>query len=457
MSDNGILSPAWAGTGAGPLLDDTAWVRAMLDVEVALARAQAKLGVIPDSAVAAIAAAAVPGRIDPVALADGVHATANPVVALVGELTGAVRAIDRDAAEYVHRGSTSQDIIDSAAMLLCRRVLTRVETDLGRTATALARLADVHRRTPMAARTLTQHAVPTTFGVKAATWLHGVLDGLDRLRRVRDAGLPASLGGAAGTLAAYDEYAAMAGAGPDATSLSDVFAAELGLAAPLLPWHGVRTPYADVAAVLCVVSGVLGKFAADVLVLSRTEIAEVAEPAAAGRGASSAMPQKRNPVLATMIATAARQVPPAALVLYQSMVAEDERSSGAWHAEWQPLRDGLRMVAGAARNAADLADGLTVDPARMRANLAMTGGAVVSERLSARLAPLLGKQSSKKALTAALARHGGSPGDLAEALAALVPDGPSVEDLRNWLDPAGYTGAADRIVDRALRRHRETA
>ncbi|MET8044418.1 adenylosuccinate lyase family protein [Micromonospora sp. NPDC005215] len=456
MSDDSILSPAWAGTDVGVHLNDTAWIRAMLDVEIALARAQAKLGVIPAPAVTAITAAAVPENIDLEAIAEGVHATANPVVALVSELTRAVRAIDPDAAEYVHRGSTSQDIVDSAAMLVCQRVLTHVEIDLSRTARALATLAEKHRLTPMAGRTLTQHAVPTTFGLKAATWRHGVLDGLQRSQHVRTSGLLASLGGAAGTLAAYDEYATMAGADSDSLSLSAVFAAELGLTESRLPWHGVRTPYADVAAVLCVVSGVLGKFAADVLVLSRTEIAEVAEPAADGRGASSAMPQKRNPVLATMIATAARQIPPTALILFQSMVAEDERSSGAWHAEWQPLRDCLRMVAGAARNAADLAEGLTVDPDRMRANLAMTGGAVVAERLSARFAPLLGKSSSKKALTIAVAEHADSAADLTAALAALAPGGPTNDDLRNWLDPDGYIGAAGKLVDEALQRHRDT-
>ena len=353
--DYGILAPAWAATGAADLVDDNALLTAMLDTEVALAEAQAELGVIPAGAAVAIRAAAVPAHIDLAVVAAGVRETANPVVAFVEQFTAAVRSVDASAAEYVHRGSTSQDILDTALTLLCAATLDRIANDLLACADSLAGHAERHRDTPMAGRTLTQHAVPVTFGLKAATWLHLVLDAVQRVRRTR-AALPVSLGGAAGTLAAYHQYALDTTDPAGATlRLPALVASRLGLAEPVLPWHGVRTPLADVAASLMVTTGALGKLAADVLVLSRTEIGEVTEEQAPGRGASSAMPQKHNPVFSTLVATAARQLPPIALVLFGSMAVEDERSSGGWHAEWQPLRECLRIGAGAAANAARLA------------------------------------------------------------------------------------------------------
>jgi 3-carboxy-cis,cis-muconate cycloisomerase len=456
--ETGLLSPGWADTGANEMLGDRAWVQAMLDVEVALAGAQAELGVIPQAAADVIARAAHAECIDLHALAAGVRATANPVVELVIQFTAAVSALDDDATNYVHRGSTSQDILDSAMMLLCHRAFTQIVDNLDRCAAALARLVREHRLTVMAGRTLTQHAVPTTFGWKAATWLQLVLDAAQRLRRVLDTGLPASLGGAAGTLSAYHEFAVLAGVSDgDGIDLIAPFASRLGLSEPLVPWHGIRTPLADVASGLCVLAGALGKVAVDVQVLTRTEIGEVAEPAAPGRGASSAMPQKHNPVLATMIAVVARQLPLEAIVLFQSMVAEDERSAGAWHAEWQPLRECLRLAIGASTNAAELAEGLVVFPERMRANLALTGGAVVSERINAVLAPDLGKAAAKRLLTQATDEAARSGADLAEVITRLLAGHGhqmSLAGTRELLDPARYTGAAALLADRVLAHYR---
>ncbi|WP_290057129.1 lyase family protein [Amycolatopsis solani] len=434
-----LLAAAWAGTGAGELVDDHALLTAMLATEVALAEAQAELGVIPEPAAKAIRAAAVPEHIDPVAVVAGVRETANPVVAFVAALTAAV---DESAAEYVHRGSTSQDVLDTALMLLCAATLDRVEADLLATADSLAGQVRAHRDTPMAGRTLTQHAVPVTFGLKASTWLHGVLDALARVRRTR-AALPVSLGGAAGTLAAYEEYAALSRESA-ALELPELVAEKLGLAPQVAPWHGIRTPVADVASALLVTTGVLGKLAADVLVLSRTEIGEVTEERAPGRGASSAMPQKHNPVFATLVATAARQLPPLAVVLFQSMTAEDERSSGGWHAEWQPLRECLRTTAGAAANAARLAASLHVSPEAMAANLRLTRGAIVSARVNAVLAPVLGKGAAKRLLAAAAAEAERTGADLVDVLDVDVP-----ADL---LEPAGYLGLSGPLADRALAR-----
>jgi 3-carboxy-cis,cis-muconate cycloisomerase len=462
-ADSGLLSPGWADTGIDAELSDTAWVQAMLDVEVALAGAQAETGVVPGWAADAVAAAARADRLDLPGLVAGVHSTANPVVVLVNQLTRAVREDNPAAADHVHRGSTSQDILDSAAMLVCARVLRRVRGDLLRSAGALARLAGEHAATPMVGRTLTQHAVPVTFGLRAAGWLQLVLDAVERVERLLADGLPASLGGAAGTLAAYGEYAAMAGAASRAEGGMDLvapFAARLGLAEPLFPWHQVRTPVADVASAVTFVTAALGKIAVDVQVLTRTEIGEVSEPAEPQRGASSAMPQKHNPVLATAVATAARQVPVYALVLHQSVIAEDERSAGAWHAEWQPLRECLRLCAGAAVNAAELTGGLVVHPRRMLENLAMTGGAVVSERLSAALAPVLGKAAAKKTLTAATEEAERTGADLADVLDRLLQDcqdRPDHAALKELADPLRYTGSASALVERVLDRYRRRA
>ncbi len=381
------------------------------------------------------------------------------------DLTALVAATAPDAADYVHRGSTSQDILDTGAMLVAARSLALLSADLRRIAAALAHLAAEHRDTPMPGRTLTQHAVPTTFGLKAAGWLQLVLDAERRVRRVAREGLPVQLGGAAGTLAGYLEYAwpedraAEPGfAAAYVSVLVTAFADETGLAEPVLPWHTLRTPVADLAAVLAFVTGALGKIAVDVLSMAGTETGEVVEPAAVGRGASSAMPHKRNPVLATQIRAAALQVPLLAAGLAQCMLAEDERPAGAWHAEWQPLRECLRLAGGATATAVELVEGLVVRPDRMRANLALTGSLVVSERVAAVLAPALGKAAAKAVLTEASARAAAENRPLGDILASApeLAGRWSAEELAELLDPERYLGAARPLVDRALR-HYEAA
>ncbi|ALG08566.1 class-II fumarase/aspartase family protein [Kibdelosporangium phytohabitans] len=455
-TDSGLLAPTWAGSPAEDEVTDEAFLRAMLETEAALARAQASLGLVPEYAAKAISDAAERAQLNLVALARQGRAAANPVVALVPAFTAMIAADNPDAAEFVHRGSTSQDILDSACMLVADRTLRLVTGDLERTARAFAALARTHRDTLQAGRTLTQHAVPVTFGLKAATWLQLALDALVRVRSVA---LPAELGGAAGTLAAYGEYAALDGPDRSGLPLGGVelmapFAAELGLAEPVLSWHTARTPIADLGAVLQFVTGALGKFALDVQTLSRPEIGEVSEPSAPGRGASSAMPQKCNPVLATLVVTAARQVPAHALVLAQSMLAEDERPGGAWHAEWQPLREALRLTGGAAHLAAELAEGLRVHPDRMLANVRLTDGAIVAERLNVALAPALGKATAKRVLTEASLMAAASGKPLADVLTerADLVGVITAEQLTDLLDPARYVGAAGPLIDRVLSR-----
>ncbi|MEU9332620.1 3-carboxy-cis,cis-muconate cycloisomerase [Streptomyces sp. NPDC048290] len=421
-----MLAPGWTGSPAATTTGDTAYLQALLDAEAALTRAQAALGLAPAEAATAVTAAADAARFDPASLAHRARGGGNPVIPLVAELTAAVGP---EHGPYVHRGATSQDILDSAAMLVAVRTLGPVLADLDRSAAALARLAATHRDTALPARTLTQHAVPTTFGLKAAGWRSLVLDARDRLTAVRDA-LPAQLGGAAGTLAAFGAYGAA-----DPVALPAAYARELGLRAPELPWHTLRTPVADLAGALAFTAGALGKLGVDVLTLSRTEIAEVTE---GGGGGSSAMPHKSNPVRSTLIVAAARRAPQLAATLYGSLVAEDERPAGAWHAEWEPLRDLLRLTGGAARDAAELTAGLRVRADAMRAHLALTGGAIVSERLSAELSATLGRAAAKELLTRLAAE--GRP--LAEA--------PELADAD--LDPAHYTGSAGALTDRALER-----
>lgn len=455
VSAGGLLDPAWAGTGLDSLLDDRAVLAALVDTEIALARAQADLGVIPAAAAEAIAECADAEALDAPAVAAGVRVTANPIVGFVAQLATHVESHRPGIGDYVHRGSTSQDVLDTALMVLAHRALGAILADLDRVASALADLAVGHRDTPMAARTLTQQAVPTTFGVKVAGWRHGVLGARARVDRVRGE-LPVSVAGAAGTLAAYAEFARLAGVADPAGSaleLPDRLAAHLGLAPQRFPWHGVRLPMLDLAAALAATTGVLGKVAADVLVMARTEVAEVSERAAPGRGGSSAMPQKQNPVYATLVATAARQLPPLAMVLMQSMVAEDERSSGAWHAEWGCLRQALAVTGGAAANAAELVTGLAVHPDAMLANLRRTGGAVTSERLGAVLADRLGTRAAKDLLAEATKVAGTTPGALAaEITARLGAGGHAVPaDLDALVDPTRYTGVAGLLVDVQLR------
>ncbi|MFD5303886.1 3-carboxy-cis,cis-muconate cycloisomerase [Streptomyces rochei] len=436
--DAGLLAPGWAGSPAADATDDRALVRALLDAEAALTRAQAGLGLAPEEAARAVTEAADPARYDASSLAERARGGGNPVIPLVADLT---KAVGEEHGPYVHRGATSQDILDSALMLVAARTLEPLLADLGRTERALARLAAEHRDTAMPGRTLTQHAVPTTFGLKAAGWRALVLDARDRTAAVRSA-LPAQLGGAAGTLAAFGAYGA-----PDPLALPAAYARELGLCAPLLPWHTLRTPVADLAGCLAFAAGALGKIAADVLTLSRTEIGELAEGSGGG---SSAMPHKANPVRSTLIAAAARRAPQLAATLYGSLAAEDERPAGAWHAEWEPLRDLLRLTGGAARDAAELTEGLQVRPEAMREHLALTHGLIVSERLSAELAPVLGRARAKALLTELAGRTYTEDRSLAELLAE-VPELKGL-DLTALTDPARYTGSAGALTDRALER-----
>jgi 3-carboxy-cis,cis-muconate cycloisomerase len=411
-------------------VSDRAWLEGMLDAEAALAKAGAALGVVPEDAARRIVDACRAELYEPARLADAGRAVGNPAEPLVRELREAVGA---DAADYVHLGATSQDIVDTAAMLVSRRAATLVLAELDRLAAGCAELARAHRSTPMAARTLLQQAVPTTFGLKAAGWLVSVLDARRGLGLVRDERLAAQLGGAAGTLAAL---------GDDALELARLYAQELGLAEPLLPWHSQRQRVAELGAALGIAAGVAAKVGRDLVLLAQTEVGEVAE---AATGGSSTMPQKRNPVRSTLSVACARLASAHAGVLLGELAHEHERGVGGWHAEWEALSGALAFAGGAAAAAADAVTGLDVDAERMRANLEASGGLVLAERISFALTPRLGREQGHAVVAeAAQARS------FREALLADERVGLSGDELDALLDPTGYLGAAEEVVDRAL-------
>jgi 3-carboxy-cis,cis-muconate cycloisomerase len=444
----GLLRPLFAGSRADPELTDRAFLRAMLDAERALAAASARAGVVPEGAAAAIAGACQADRFDPDDLGRRAEAAGNPVVPLVRDLTQAVEGeAGPEAARWVHHGATSQDIMDTAASLVANRALAPILDDLGAAAGACARLAETHRDTVMAGRTLGQQALPTTFGLKAAGWLVALEEaaaGLDRVRRER---LAAQLGGAAGTLASL---------GPEATEVVRAYAAELGLAQPTLPWHTNRTRVAELAGALGTAAGALGKLALDVTLLAQTEVGEVTEAGGEGRGGSSTLPHKRNPVTAVLVTAAARRVPGLVATLLAAMTQEQERATGAWHAEWETQAELLRLVGGAAARTRDLLGGLEVHPERMRANLEATGGLLLAERVAGALADALGRAGAQELVR----RRSREAADSGRPLRAVLLADPALREhldeaaVDRLLDPAGYLGSAGPLVDRALAAHR---
>lgn len=448
--DEGLLSPVTVGHDSA--VTDAAVMGALVAAEVALTRAWAAIGVAPEAAATEISTALGwqgPGRpCEPAGLdRDAVRiasiAGGNPVIPLVGRLRDLVAV---DARTWVHRGATSQDILDSALMLVARRAGLRVLTTLRAIEVRLAGFAVVHRDDVVAARTLTQHAVPTTVGARAAGWLRGVTRARVRLADAVTA-LPAQLGGAGGTLASFTEIAS-----PElAQALPAAYAAELGLAAPDAPWHVNRWPITELGDALVQAIDALGKLAGDVATLSRTEIGELAEGTGGG---SSAMPQKQNPAASVLVRSAALRAPNLAATLHlAAALAADERPDGAWHAEWPTLRELLRLALGATATASGIVEGLRVDAEAGAHVLAATGGLIVAERLSLVLTPVLGKDEVGR-----IVGEAGRGGDLAalvrEALEHAVDRVPGAahpaDDVEALLDPANYTGLAGVLVDRAV-------
>ena len=442
MPSEALFLPILVPEEVRDAVSERAWLEAMLASERALARAEARVGVIPAEAADAIAAACDPERFDVAQLAEEGRRVANPVEPLVRALV----AEAGEAGRWVHWGATSQDVLDTASMLVARGALDVILGELEGVADGCAALAEAHRTTPMAARTVLQQAVPTTFGLVAAGWLTSILDVRARLEAVRDERLAAQLGGAGGTLAAL---------GADGLAVARTFAEEVGLPEAPLPWHALRVRVAELGAALDVAAGALGKVALDVTLLAQTEVGEVAERQGGG---SSAMPQKRNPVGAVLTSACARTAHGHASVLVSGLPQEHQRAAGAWQAEWLALSGALAFTGGAAASLRETVTGLEVRPERMTENLARDGGLLLAERFAYLLAPALGRPEAQRLVGEAAARCAASgrslPAELAddEAVTAHVGAG----ELEQAADPAGYLGSAAELTDRALELYRRS-
>jgi 3-carboxy-cis,cis-muconate cycloisomerase len=425
-----------------------AWIGAMLEAEGALAVAQARARLIPPQAAETIVSCCDVDRFDPEEIGRRGRAQGNPVPPLVRALTEAVSEVSEDAASHVHKGATSQDIVDTAAMLMCRHALGLILTEVEGIAAACARLAETHRDTMMPGRTLLQQALPTTFGTKAAGWLVSVLEVGTRLREVRESGLAVQLGGAAGTLASL---------GQTGTQVLGEFARELDLAEPVVPWHTDRARISEIGGALSLVAGVLGKISQDVILMAQTEIGEVAEPVGEGRGGSSTLPHKRNPILSVTAAANARRVLDLSHTLQAAMVGEHERATGAWHSEWETLSDALALAGGAAAAVREITEGLEVYPEKMLENLNAAGGLLLTENVATVATEHLGRLEAHDLVEAASHRALESGRSLREELLSESGLGEvlSEEEIDAALDPARYLGSAGEFVDRALKLYRE--
>lgn len=417
-----------------------ALVRQMLAFEAALARAEARAGLIPEAAATAISAACRVEHFDVPALYCEAAVAGTLAIPLVRVLTARVEGEGR---KWVHWGATSQDAIDTAVMLQMREGLDLLIGQLLDACAACAALAERHRRTLMAGRTLLQQALPISFGLKAARWLALTGRQVRALRALRDTALVVQLGGAAGTLASL---------GDQGLRVAELLAGELGLGAPDLPWHAERDRVAAIAAGLGIAAGAMAKIAGDVTLLAQTEVGEVQEGAEPGKGGSSTLPQKRNPIDATLASAAARLAIGLVPVILSAMTQEHERAAGGWQAEWAAIPDLFRFTSGANGRVGDALSGLEVHAERMRANLDLTGGLIMAEALTTALAPRTGRQAAHHLVQAACLRALESGNDLRQA--ALVDEhihtALSAEEIDEALDPSRYLGSTDALIDRAL-------
>jgi len=447
----GMLSSTLFGDmfGAGAMraaFGELAFLARCAEVEAALARAQARLGIVPDDAAAAIteAAAAItadPASLDLERLKRETENVGYPILPLVRQL--AERA--GPGGRWLHWGATTQDIMDTAAILQIRDGLALVEADLTAIRGHLATLARRWRDAPMAGRTHLQHALPITFGYKAAVWLAAFDRHAARLAELRPRVLVAQFGGAAGTLASLGEGEAALGS---CTEL----ARELGLAAPAITWHVARDGIAETVQFLALLGGSLGKIAYDVMLMSATEFGEAAEPFVSGRGSSSTMPQKRNPISCELILAAAKALRQHAGLVLDALISDFERATGPWHVEWIALPESFGYAAGALKQASFMLGGLIVDPERMAKNLGMTHGLIVAEAVMMGLAPHTGRNEAHDlvydACRAAIESDRPLYDVLLETPSVAGPLGP--DKLRQLTDPANYLGAAPAMVDRVL-------
>lgn len=442
-TSDSLLGSLFGDPDIDALFTDRARLQGMLDFEAALARAEARCGVIPDAAVPAIAAACDASRYDIGALGAATALAGNPAIPLVKALTARVKAEDAEAARWVHWGATSQDVIDSGSVLQLRAALDALQPRLEALCDSLAALAGRERDTGLPGRTLLQQAVPVTFGLKAAGWLDALQRARQRLLRLREDALVLQFGGAAGTLASLQDRG---------LDVARALAEELRLPLPALPWHASRDRIVEIGSAFALLIGVLGKLARDVVLLMQSEVAEAFEPAGAGKGGSSAMPHKRNPVGCVAAIAAATRAPGLVSTLYAALLQEHERAAGAWHAEWQTLPELVRLAAGGLAQMRIVVDGLQLDRARMRGHLGSHGGLLYAEAATVALAAHLGKHEAHALVEAAAKRSLAETRPLREVLAedprvaACLPP-PQLEAL---FAPDSWRGMADTWIERVL-------
>lgn len=376
------------------IFSDRALVSYMVEAEAALAQAQAQVGVIPQSAATVIERAAKTAidKIDFDALATATGLAGNIAIPFVKQLTAIVKDADEDAARYVHWGATSQDILDTACILQCRDALDIVQNQVKQCYDTALSQAQTYRHQVMMGRTWLQQALPITLGHKLARWASAFKRDLDRLDGIKARVLVAQLGGAVGSLASLQDQGSI---------VVEAYAKQLKLGQAACTWHGERDRIVEIASVLGIITGNVGKMARDWSLMMQTEIAEVFEPTAKGRGGSSTMPHKRNPVAAASVLAAANRVPALVSSIYQSMVQEHERSLGSWHAEWLSLPEIFQLTAGALERTSEVLKGMEVNAENMHHNIECTHGLIMAEAVMMALAPHLGRLNAHHVVEAA--------------------------------------------------------
>ena len=438
-----LLGPLFSSGAMQAVVDDRARLQRMLDFEAALALAEAETGVIPLKAAKPIAQACEADRFDGLKIALEAVAAGNIAIPLIKALTAEVAKTDRDAAGYVHWGATSQDVIDTALVLELRAAIDAIASDLDRAIAAFSERARQHRKTHAVARTWMQQALPMPFGLKLAGYAAALARARDRLSRVRQENLVLQFGGAAGTLAAL---------GSRGLDVAARLAKELKLPAPEAPWHAHRDRLAEVASAFAILCGTCGKIARDVSLLMQTEVGEAFEPAEAGRGGSSSMPHKRNPIAAGVALAAATMAPQLAATIFAAQVQEHERALGGWQAEW-PTFPALELVtSGALRAIVDIAEGLEIDADRMRVNLALSHGLIMAEAVSVALAGKIGKAQAHQLVEEAARKASKEERHLRDVLTddkRITAKLPAAE-IAKLFEPEAYIGVAGEFIDRLL-------
>jgi 3-carboxy-cis,cis-muconate cycloisomerase len=437
--DSGIFGPLFTDDEISSLLSDDAFVRTMVQVEVALARAEARAGVIPEKAAAQISKV-IAEKIDAATLAKGTVRSGFPIIALVQEVR---KQVGTDAAPFVHWGATTQDIMDTACVLQLRAVAKILKARLGEIARHLSQLADSHRNTVLAGRTHGQQALPITFGLKVASWIAPLVRHVERLVEILPRLLVVQFGGAAGTLAAL---------GDKGLRVTDELATELNLGVPAMPWHAQRDSFVEFAGWLSLVTGSLGKMAEDIILLAQTEVGEVGESAEAGRGGSSTMPQKSNPITSELILAAARANASLLSAMHHAQIQEHERATHGWQMEWLTLPQMVLLTGGALRHSLYLAKNLQVDAAAMRTNIARAHDVILAEAAAFALANAMPRPAAEELVKKACAIALSENKPLIEVVKKLANASLKKSDV-DWqalADPKNYLGESEKSINRVL-------